>query len=216
MGHATSQPIARVLGAGLLLLQPMLLSRMGGHLALAGQFSLLAALALALRAGAMPARQGLFWAVLVPTTALIHAYLLAMVAAIWAADWLRRAVACWRPSLLVEALALPAACAFALWLSGFFSILGGLGAPGYGHMMLDLAGPFDRGDWGRFLPDLPSEPHPESGDVYLGLGGWACCCWARLALAGPGRCGAIGRCWRQCWPCWALRSATTPPCSAGA
>ena len=185
MGHATSQPIARVLGAGLLLLQPMLLSRMGGHLALAGQFSLLAALALALRAGAMPARQGLFWAVLVPTTALIHAYLLAMVAAIWAADWLRRAVACWRPSLLVEALALPAACAFALWLSGFFSILGGLGAPGYGHMMLDLAGPFDRGDWGRFLPDLPSEPHPESGDVYLGLGGLGLLLLGAACAGGP-------------------------------
>ena len=35
-GHATSHPIARVLGAGILLLQPMLLSRMGGHLALGG------------------------------------------------------------------------------------------------------------------------------------------------------------------------------------
>jgi hypothetical protein len=186
MGHATRHPVARVLGAGLLLLQPMLLSRMGGHLALAGQFTLLAALALALRAGAMPRRQGLLWAVLLAATALIHAYLLAMVAAVWAADWLRRALACWRAALLAEALALPGGCALALWLCGFFSILGGLGAPGYGHMMLDLAAPFDRGDWGLFLPDLPSEPHPESGDVYLGLGGLGLLLLGAACAAGRG------------------------------
>ena len=172
LGRATPHPMARLLGAGLFVLQPMLLGRMGGHLALAGQFSILAALALALRPGVAPGRQGLAWLGLLGATALIHSYLLVMVAAIWAADWLRRALAGGlRWPLLAEALAQPAACAVALWLSGFFSLSGGMGAPGYGNMMLDLLAPFDRGDWGAFLPDLPSEPHPESGGLYLGAGG---------------------------------------------
>ncbi len=185
LGRATPHPAARLLGAGLFVLQPMMLGRMGGHLALAGQFTVLAALALALRPGGAPRRQGMAWVALLGATALIHSYLLVMVAAIWAADWLSRALRqrSWRP-LLAEALAASLACLAALWLSGFFRLTGGMGAPGYGTMMLDLAGPFDSGDWGAFLPRLNSEPHPESGGLYLGLGaililvlGGVCAVW---------------------------------------
>ncbi len=176
MGRATANPWARVMGAGLLVLQPMLLNRMGGHLALAGQWTLLAALALALQPPGR--RQGLAWLLLVPATALIHAYLLAMVGAIWAADaWRRRAV--------LEALAVPAATLAALWAAGFFMLSAGHGAPGYGAMMFDLFAPLHPGHWGTFLPDLPQIGHPESDGLYLGLGG--------LLLLLAGLASALGR-----------------------
>ena len=72
MRHATANPLARLMGAGLLTLQPMLLDRMGGHLALGGQWAVLAALALALRPG--PRGRFALWALLATATALIHSY----------------------------------------------------------------------------------------------------------------------------------------------
>ena len=68
----------------------MLLTRMGGHLALAGQWVLLAALLLALRRGC-GFRQAAAWVLLLLVTSLVHAYLLPMVLALWAADGIGRA-----------------------------------------------------------------------------------------------------------------------------
>lgn len=167
MGHATRHPLARLMGAGLLAWQPMLLDRMGGHLALAGQWTVLAALALALR----PVRRPFaLWALLATATALIHSYLMVMVAAIWAADWLRRTLAAPRWPRAAEVVTVPALMLAALWCAGFFALRGGHGAPGYGLMMLDLFAPFDANRWSSFLPDLPDLQHPEAGNNYLGLG----------------------------------------------
>ena len=167
MGHAMPHPLARLMGAGLLALQPMLLDRMGGHLALAGQWTVLAALALALRAGR---HQFALWAVLCTATALIHSYLMVMVAAIWAADWLRRALTAPRWPMAAEVVTVPALMLTALWSAGFFALAGGHGAPGYGRMMLDLFAPLDANRWSAFWPDLPDLQHPEAGNNYLGLG----------------------------------------------
>jgi len=169
MGHATRNPWGRLAGAGLLALQPMLLDRMGGHLALAGQWTVLAALALALR----PARARLaflLWALLCTATALIHSYLMVMVAGIWAADWLRRTLDRPVATRAAEAVLVPALMLAALWCAGFFALAGGHGAPGYGRMMLDLFAPFDGNRWSSLLPDLPDLQHPEAGNNYLGLG----------------------------------------------
>jgi hypothetical protein len=96
LGLATGDPLARAAGAGLFVLQPMLLTRMGGHLALAGQWLLLAALLLALRDGRGP-RQAGAWGLLSLLTSLVHAYLLPMVLGLWAADGLARALRRDRP-----------------------------------------------------------------------------------------------------------------------
>nr|BFE90691.1 hypothetical protein GCM10020185_12270 [Pseudomonas brassicacearum subsp. brassicacearum] len=64
--------------------------RMGGHLSLSGHFLILAALYLALRPGLQKRR--LAWGVLLAVTALVHAYLLAMVALIWLADLASQAI----------------------------------------------------------------------------------------------------------------------------
>mgnify|MGYP006976731177 CR=1 FL=1 len=178
LGLVTAHPLARVAGAGLFVLLPMLLTRMGGHLALAGQWVLLAALWLALRPKGQGVRQGGAWVLLLLATSLIHAYLLAMVLAMWGADWLRRALAVAKgeragggaAGLAAEAVAAPGAVLFGLWVAGFFALRRGFDAPGYGELGLDLLAPFDPTEWGSLLPPLPGPGHIEAGGSYLGLG----------------------------------------------
>jgi hypothetical protein len=170
LGLVTRHPLARAAGAGLFVLQPMLLTRMGGHLALAGQWTILAALWLALRDG-RGTRQGAAWAALLLVTSLVHAYLLAMVAALWGADLLGRALRDRRPRVVAAELVAGTAAAVAgLWAAGFFVLRSGHEAPGYGSLGLDLLAPFDPTEWGAILPDLPDLGHGESGGSYLGLG----------------------------------------------
>ncbi len=175
-GLATRNPLARICGAGLLALQPMLINRMAGHTPLAGQWTLLAALLLALGRG-HGAGQALRWALLLAVTALIHSYLIAMAMALWAADWLRRAWLERRRILLAEAFGVPLAVVAALWTGGFFLLRGGYDAgPGhdagrYGTWNFDLLAFFDGGLWSGLLPDLPDPGHWEAGSSYLGLGG---------------------------------------------
>lgn len=154
--------LGQVTGAALLVLQPMLLNRMGGHFALAGQWLLLAGFWLHL--AAPTARRPWGWALLAGAAALIHSYLLPMVLALWLADALRRRAWLEAPLVLGAALA-------ALWAAGFLSLRTGHGGAGYGSMQLDLLAPFDGGYWSGFLPVLPGPEHPEVGASYLGLGG---------------------------------------------
>lgn len=184
VGLATRDPLARACGAGLLALQPMLMHRMLGHTSFAGQWTLLAALLLALAPGG-GGRRGAAWAALLAATALVHSYLLVMGAAIWAADWTRRAWLeplpsgrrDWRGPAL-EAAAVPVAALAALWAGGFFLLRGGHGSGvgsefgRYGTWSFDLLGFFDPGDWSAVLPDLPDTGHWDAvGSHYLGLGG---------------------------------------------
>jgi hypothetical protein len=177
VGLVTRDPLARAFGAGLLTAQPMLINRMVGHMPLAGQWTVLAALFLAFR-NRSGAQQGVAWAALLAVTSLVHSYLLAMTAPLWAADWLRRA---WRSgerrAVAVEAVAVPGAVLTALWTGGFFLLRGGYDAgPGhefgtYGTWGLNLLAFVDGGNWSAFLPDLPDTGHWEAGSSYLGLGG---------------------------------------------
>jgi hypothetical protein len=173
IGLVTRDGLARLAGAALFVLQPILLNRMGGHFALGGQFLLLVALYLCLTA-APPPRRLLAWSGLVLAASLIHAYLLPMVAGLWATDWLARAMQPRRRIALLaaEALGVPGAGIAGLWAAGFFMLGGGLGGTwgGFGAMQLDLLAPFDPGQWGGLLPQLPRADHLEGQDSYLGLG----------------------------------------------
>jgi hypothetical protein len=172
IGLATSDPLARLCGAGLMLLQPMLVNRMAGHTPLAGQWTILAALFLAC-SPAQGRRTALAWIALLAVTSLIHSYLLAMVLPLWAADWLRRVRT--RGSL-AELAAAPLAVGLALWCGGFFLLRGGYASGpghdsgGYGTWNFDLLAFADGGAWSALLPDLPDPGHWEAGSSYLGLG----------------------------------------------
>ncbi len=184
IGLATRDPLARAAGAALFAFQPMMINRMGGHFALVAHWVLLAGLYLCLR-DATGRRQGLAWTLLLGTTALINAYLLAMTAALWGSDLVARALREGRiAQRLAEGAAVLAAVGFALWLGGFFSLAGPLRplGPGYGETGLDLLAPFDAVEWGRLLPALPTLRHWEHGGSYLGAGSFLLLAAALVAL----------------------------------
>jgi hypothetical protein len=185
VGLATSAPLARLCGAGLMLLQPMLINRMAGHTPLAGQWTILAALFLAC-SPANGRQTTLAWIILLAVTSLIHSYLLAMTLPLWFADWIRRPRT--RTSI-IELAAAPAAVGLALWAGGFFLLRSGYTSGpghesgGYGSWNFDLLAFADGGAWSALLPDLPDPGHWEAGSSYLGLGVLALIAAGLLALA---------------------------------
>ncbi len=179
--------LAQVAAGALLVLSPMLINRMGGHFALAGQWLVLAGLWLWW--APLTRRRAAGWVLLAAAAALVHSYILPMVLALWLADaWRRRA---WREAPFVLGAALSA-----LWLAGFFVLRAGHGGAGFGAMQMDLLAPFDPGFWGSLPPALGTAEHPETGSSYLGLGGII------LAL-----CAALVPWRRGAWPLAAVLGA---------
>lgn len=168
VGLATTDTVARLAGALLFVLQPMMLNRLGGHFALGAHWLLLWGLWLALTPGGRA--RGLGWAGLVLAASLIHSYLLPMVLALWTADaWTRRrdGVTFWPELALV-----PAAGLAGLWAAGFFVLDAGFAGTRerFGDMQMDLLAPFNATVWGGLLPALPDTGHLETNGSYVGLG----------------------------------------------
>jgi hypothetical protein len=172
VGLATSSGWLRLFGSGLLVFSPPMLWRLHGHAALVGHWLVLAALLLALA----PKRRSHtgWWAVLVALAALVHVYLLAMVLALWAADWASRAVLQRRDPrwTAVEPVLVGASVAAALWQAGFFLLPGGKATHGFGFYRMNLLSPFDADGWSSVLPDLPGKAGDYEGFNFLGLGLW--------------------------------------------
>jgi len=163
VGLATPDPMARLAGALLFAIQPIMLNRLGGHFALGAHWLLLWGLWLALtEAGRW---RWLGWVGLTMAASLIHSYLLPMVLGLWAADaWRRRAWA--------EAALVPACGLLGLWAAGFFVLGGGFAGTRerFGDMQMDLLAPFNPTVWGAILPTLPDTGHLETNGSYVGLG----------------------------------------------
>lgn len=132
VGLLTPSLWIRLLGTGLFVFSPPMFLRMGGHLSLSGHFLILAALYLALRPGLQKRR--LAWGVLLAATALVHAYLLAMVALIWLADLASQAIKgrLSRRDAWIELGGLFLLVAFCCWQAAYFSVGGGTVAGGLG------------------------------------------------------------------------------------
>ncbi len=179
VGLATADPVARLAGALLFVLQPMMLNRLGGHFALGAHWLLLWGLWLALTPGGRA--RPLAWAGLVLAASLIHSYLLPMVLALWTADaWGRRGHG-WR--FWAELALVPLAGLAGLWAAGFFLLGGGFAGTRerFGEMQLDLLAPFNATVWGGILPTLPDTGHVEVNGSYAGLGALLLSAFALLA-----------------------------------
>ncbi|SFL25277.1 DUF6311 domain-containing protein [Pseudomonas sp. NFACC46-3] len=170
LGLLTPSLWIRLLGAGLFVFSPPMFLRMGGHLSLSGHFLILAALYLALRPGLQKRR--LDWGVLLAATALVHAYLLAMVALIWLADLANQAIKgrLSRRDALIELSGLFLLVAFCCWQAGYFSVGGGTVSGGYGLYRLNVLSLVDPSGWSYIVRDLPEGPGDYEGFNYLGLG----------------------------------------------
>lgn len=170
VGLLTPSLCIRLLGTGLFVFSPPMFLRMGGHLSLSGHFLILAALYLALRPGLQKRR--LAWGALLAATALVHAYLLAMVALIWLADVASQATKgrLSRRDALIELGGLFVLVAFCCWQAGYFSVGGGTVAGGFGLYRLNVMSLVNPSGWSYTLRDMPQGPGDYEGFNYLGLG----------------------------------------------
>ncbi|WP_166222666.1 DUF6311 domain-containing protein [Pseudomonas atagonensis] len=163
---------ARLLGAGLFLFIPAMIVRMGVHLSLGGHFLVLAALYLALRP--FTSKRYLAWGAVLACAALVHAYLLAMIALIWLADLSWKALQRWLTpgKAVIELIGLFLLVSFCCWQAGYFSVGdGGLALTGYGLYRANVLTLFDPGVWSYVLQDMPGVPGDGDGFAFLGLGG---------------------------------------------
>jgi hypothetical protein len=170
LGLMTGNPLIRLLGTGLLVFSPPMFLRMGGHLSLSGHFLILAALYLALLPNLY--RRRLAWGALLAVTAMVHAYLLAMVALIWVADLLGKTFSqqLTRRQGLLEGVSLFAVVSVCCWQVGYFAIADGAQSGGFGLYRMNLLSPLDPAGWSLILPDLPKASGDYEGFNYPGLG----------------------------------------------
>ncbi|MHC8393408.1 DUF6311 domain-containing protein [Pseudomonas sp. LB3P93] len=170
MGLVTPSVLLGLLGTGLFLFSPPMFVRMGGHLSLAGHFLILAALYLAL----LPevARRRLAWGSLLAATALVHAYLLAMVALIWIVDLVGRTLRgqLTRRIALIELILLFLLVSLCCWQAGYFSVGDGTVSAGFGLYRMNLLAPINANGWSLVLPSLPQGSGDYEGFNYLGAG----------------------------------------------
>ncbi|MCU1750638.1 DUF6311 domain-containing protein [Pseudomonas sp. 6D_7.1_Bac1] len=172
MGLVTANVTLRLLGAGLFLFTPAMIARLGIHLSLAGHFLILAAVYLALRP--YTDKRRLAWGALLATTALVHAYLLAMVALIWIADLVAKTLQrhLTLPKALIELVGLFLLVSLCCWQAGYFSVGGsGVGTLGYGLFRANVLTFFDAGSWSYVLNAIPGAPGDSEGFAFPGLGG---------------------------------------------
>ena len=169
IGLITKDVSIRLLGAGFFVFAPPMISRGAGHLALVGHFLLLAALFQVFRP--RPIKPMLSWGVLLAVSALVHAYLFAMVAAIWVAGLAER-VAHSRDLKegVVEFGTLSILLCLVCWQAGYFDVGSGVSSFGFGYYRLNLLSLINAYNWSYIVPSIPVGPGDYEGFNYLGLG----------------------------------------------
>lgn len=190
LGTVIESAPTRAIASILFVLAPPLLLRLGGHMALVGQWAILAALYLYLRPGEK--HQRTLWTLLVPVSIVVHAYIFFMVGAIWFADVVRRwystaadttsAEPLRRRVLLIEVIQVPLVTAAVAWFAGFFMVAsGGWKAEGFGIYKMNLLSVIDGAGWSSFGLNFPMAPGEYEGFNYLGAGAIALCVFAVAA-----------------------------------
>lgn len=158
-----------LVGSAFFAIAPVYMSRLGMHYALFGQWVIVASLYL------YWSRQFslLRWLALLSIVSLIHAYLLAMVLALYMTDLVQRR---WSAQITLARAAgslLGGLCLVALvmWGAGYFMLKAGVQSGGFGFYRMNLLSLLDsNGVWSQLLPDLPNMPGDYEGFSFLGIG----------------------------------------------
>lgn len=161
-----------LLAAAFTIITPAFLYRLPLHMALAGHWVILASLWLFARRSPPPLSA---WPLLCGVTGAIHAYLLAMVVAIWFAALVQRwlLASSSRSRLAGEAVVLAAVLAIVLWTVGFFYV-GSVDSVGFGYYRLNLLAPLiTHRAWSQWVPPLEHSDYDYEGQAFLGIGIYA-------------------------------------------
>jgi hypothetical protein len=163
-------------GAGLFVFSPPMIGHLQrpqrGDLNQVAHFLLLAALYLCLR----PTQKNrvIFWICLLAVAALVHPYILAMVALLWLSDLLGLVLTRGQRGRYAarEFFAIVALIGCLCWQAGYFTVsIDGLPkVGGYGYYRMNLLSLFDSSGWSYVLPDLPEAGGDYEGFNFLGLG----------------------------------------------
>jgi hypothetical protein len=170
VGLVTESKAMRAISAALFVFAPPFVWRLNGHLNLFAHFLILAALYLVFCRALK--RRRMAWGILLVVAALVHAYLLAMVALLWLADLAQHAVRrklVARESIL-ELCVVMAVTGIACWQAGYFSVGAGTSGGGYGFYRMNLLSLIDPSGWSYVIKDIPEGPGDYEGFNFLGLG----------------------------------------------
>jgi hypothetical protein len=158
-----------LIGSVFFIIAPAMLWRLHGHYALFGQWVLLAGLYFYFARNFSIFR----WIAILALTALIHAYLLAMLFAIWLADLIQRGwrKQCNKIKIVSYFLASIIILAIVMWSTGYFMLGSDTTASGFGLYRMNILSLIDPDDiWSKLLVDQYGKPGDHEGFNYLGIG----------------------------------------------
>jgi hypothetical protein len=180
ISHFTRDNWQRIFATGLFVLSPPMLWRLSGHEALIGHWLILAALCVFMQ----DRRKIPLWTLLLCVASLIHAYLCAMVIAIWLADVIRRLAYKTTPArLLATEVVIAVVCLGAVMTFAGYFISTSVSAGGFGYFRMNLLALFDPSPiWSSFYSD-PYRNGDYEGFAYLGAGMLVLTVIALVALA---------------------------------
>lgn len=171
VGLVSNNTWIRFFAAGIFVFSPPMMSRLlPGHLSLLAHFLVTWSLYLVFRPEIKMRRIG--WMAILICGSLIHAYLFAMVLALWLSDLTSKRI---KKEInishtLIEFLGFLGILSFVCWQSGYFSIIGGSTIGGFGTWRMNVLSVFDANDWSYVIKDIPEAAgfYPDSN--YFGLG----------------------------------------------
>ena len=170
IGLVSESVAVRILAAGLFVFAPPMIFRMGGHPNLAGHFLILAALYFAFKPTLN--QRTLVWSLLLSVAALVHAYLLVMVAVLWFANLVgqRTGKKISSSNAAMEFAIVFAAVALVCWQAGYFVVGSGANGGSFGFYRMNLLSIVDASHVSYTLKDIPEAPGDYEGFNFLGLG----------------------------------------------
>jgi len=176
----TNNFLYSVIGSFFFIIAPIFICRLGIHLALAGQWLILACFYI--QKISTDKIRNITWNILIIISLLVHFYIAAMCIIIYGFFLLEEFIKNKRFKIFVSKLFLTSfLIVFVMYVSGYFMVptIQVLGH-GYGNLKMNLLSIFDPYQvnseftyttWSYFLPDLPNLPGEEEGFSYIGLGG---------------------------------------------